>query len=256
MKIGIIGGGAMGSGLALGLARSGKTGGEEIMVSNPHIEKIAKLEDLGIRITTSNREAAKNADLIVLAVKPWIVERVVKEIADETDREGTEFCSLAAGISGDELQSMFPSGTPRHLTLAMPNTAMAVGESMTFLVCRHGTPLHSKRIFGLVGRVMEIEERQLTGAMALASCGIAYAMRYIRAACEGGVELGLRAGEAQEIMAQTLQGAVALLRQPGAHPETEIDKVTTPGGITIRGLNAMEEAGFTAAVIAGLRASK
>ncbi|WP_303037550.1 pyrroline-5-carboxylate reductase dimerization domain-containing protein, partial [uncultured Duncaniella sp.] len=92
-------------------------------------------------------------------------------------------------------------------------------------------------------------------ATSIASCGIAYALRYIRAAMEGSVELGIRAPLAQEMIVQTLIGAASLLQEPGTHPETEIDKVTTPGGLTIRGLNAMEHSGFTSAVINGLKAS-
>ncbi|MBQ5722120.1 MAG: pyrroline-5-carboxylate reductase, partial [Bacteroidaceae bacterium] len=97
---------------------------------------------------------------------------------------------------------------------------------------------------------------QMNAGMALASCGIAYAMRYIRAATEGGVELGMYAHEAQQIVAQTLKGAVSLLEANHSHPEAEIDKVTTPGGITIKGLNAMERNGFSNSVIEGLKASK
>jgi pyrroline-5-carboxylate reductase len=95
----------------------------------------------------------------------------------------------------------------------------------------------------------------MPAATSLASCGIAYAFRYIRAAMEGGVELGIRADEAKSIVMQTLRGAVDVLEASGAHPEAEIDRVTTPGGLTIRGLNAMEAAGFTHSVIEGLRAS-
>ena len=95
----------------------------------------------------------------------------------------------------------------------------------------------------------------MNAGMVLASCGIANALRYVRAATEGGVQLGFRAGEAQHIVAQTLRGAASLLDADGAHAETEIDKVTTPGGLTIRGLNAMEQAGFSNAVIRGLLAA-
>ena len=111
-------------------------------------------------------------------------------------------------------------------------------------------------IFSRMGKVMVVEERLMGAGTALASCGIAYVMRYVRAATEGGVELGMYARDAQRIVEQTLQGAVALLRANQSHPEQEIDKVTTPGGITIRGLNAMEQAGFTNSVIQGLKASK
>ncbi|MDE7407422.1 MAG: pyrroline-5-carboxylate reductase, partial [Muribaculaceae bacterium] len=137
----------------------------------------------------------------------------------------------------------------------MPNTAMVLRQSMTFIVEANGTAVEATRLFSHLGSVFTIPERLLPGATALASCGIAYAMRYVRAATEGGVELGFKASEAQAIIAQTLKGAVALLGVEGAHPETEIDKVTTPGGLTIRGLNAMEHNGFTSAVIAGLKAS-
>lgn len=245
----------MGGALAQGLIESGEIKAEEITISNPHIEKIEKFREAGCSVTTSNLEAAAGADIIVLAVKPWLVKEVIQEIDESIDPSKTEFCSLAAGITPDELRGMFEVNTPEHLSQAMPNTAMAVRESMTFIVNISGNPKLALKLFSQVGKAMEIELRQLPGAMALASCGIAYAMRYVRAACEGGVELGIRASQGQEIIAQTLAGTVALLRQPGSHPETEIDKVTTPGGITIRGLNAMEDAGFTAAVIAGLRAS-
>jgi pyrroline-5-carboxylate reductase len=106
-----------------------------------------------------------------------------------------------------------------------------------------------------LGDAMLVEERLMNAGMVLASCGIAYALRYIRAASEGGVQLGFRAAEAQHIVAQTLRGAASLLERPNAHPEAEIDRVTTPGGLTIRGLNAMEQAGFTNAVIRGLLAA-
>jgi pyrroline-5-carboxylate reductase len=113
-----------------------------------------------------------------------------------------------------------------------------------------------KTVFDAMGQSAVIEERQMTAATALCSCGIAFAMRYVRAATEGGVELGIYAHQAKDYVLQTLRGAVELLEATGNHPEAEIDRVTTPGGITIRGLNAMEAHGFTNAVIQGLKASK
>ena len=127
---------------------------------------------------------------------------------------------------------------------------------MTFIVDVEGTAPLANEIFARTGSVMTIEECLLPAATALASCGIAYAMRYVRASVEGGVELGFRAADAQRIVVATLRGAAALLDRPGTHAEAEIDKVTTPGGLTIRGLNAMEAAGFTPAVLAALRASR
>jgi pyrroline-5-carboxylate reductase len=144
------------------------------------------------------------------------------------------------------------------LCRVMPNTAIALGSSMTFISTKYSTREKDDalvRLFSIMGKTMLIPEILMPAATSLASCGIAFAMRYVRAAMEGGVELGFRPHEAQEIVCQTLQGAIDLLSQEGAHPEAEIDKVTTPGGLTIKGLNAMEECGFTHSVQQGLRAS-
>jgi pyrroline-5-carboxylate reductase len=111
-----------------------------------------------------------------------------------------------------------------------------------------------KEMFNAMGQTLVVEERLLSAGTTLASCGLAYAMRYVRAAAEGGVELGFRPNDAKNIVLQTVKGAVELLEANGNHPEAEIDKVTTPGGVTIRGLNEMEHAGFTSAVIRGLKA--
>jgi pyrroline-5-carboxylate reductase len=140
----------------------------------------------------------------------------------------------------------------------IPNTAIATRQSMTFLASvgsNAETDGMLMDIFRELGDAMLVEERLMNAGMVLASCGIANALRYIRAASEGGVQMGFRPGEAQRIVAQTLRGAASLLDAEGSHPETEIDKVTTPGGLTIRGLNAMEQAGFTHAVIQGLLAA-
>ena len=109
-------------------------------------------------------------------------------------------------------------------------------------------------VFNDLGKALFVEERLLGMGTAMAGCGIAYAMRYVRAAMEGGVELGFKADLSRDIVLQTVKGAVALLEATGHHPEAEIDKVTTPGGLTIKGLNEMEHAGFTSAVVRGLKA--
>lgn len=245
----------MGGALAKGLLINNSINPASITVSNPHIEKIAFLSEKGVNITDSNIEALKDAHLLVVAVKPWKVEEVVKELLPHID-ENVEISLIVAGVPGTDLMDMFGERSPRNICISMPNTAMGCGKSMTFLVKLKGDCKKSEELFSQVGAVKVIEERLLPAATALASCGIAYAMRYVRAATEGGVELGFRASEAQDIVAQTLAGAVTLLLKEGAHPEAEIDKVTTPGGITIRGLNAMEKAGFSSAVIQGLIASR
>lgn len=254
MKISVIGVGAMGAGLISGLLESGEFAPENIIGSTPHPEKQSGLISRGVKIINDNIGAVSDSDLIVLAVKPWILTDVVSEIAPHING-GQEVTAIVAGISSEELAGMFGNHCPDNLSISMPNTALSVMESMTFLVDVRGNSALAETVFSKLGKVMAIPERLFPAATALASCGIAFAMRYVRAACEGGVELGFRAREAQEIMTQVLKGVATLLEQDGSHPETEIDKVTTPGGITIRGLNAMERYGFTTAVIEGHKAT-
>lgn len=254
MKISIIGGGEMGRALAQGLLLNGKIPANDITISNPHKDKLIDLINEGVKYTSSNTEAVANADIVVIAVKPWMLKEVVWEISPIV-KPSQEVCCIVGGVKGEDIIDMFGDRQPEALSIAMPNTAMRLGKSMTFIIKLEGHPEKALTIFNLTGTAKVIEEKLLPAATALASCGIAYAMRYIRAACEGGVELGFRASEAQEIVTKTIEGAAALLNCPGSHPETEIDKVTTPGGLTIKGLNAMEREGFTNAVIEGLKAS-
>ena len=128
------------------------------------------------------------------------------------------------------------------------------GEILTPIFMPVGTAATVKGIFDEMGSTLITDFQHLAAGTTLASCGIAYAMRYIRAASEGGVELGFKADVAKDIVMQTVLGAVKLLQASGMHPEQAIDLVTTPGGVTIKGLNEMEHAGFTSAVIRGLKA--
>ena len=253
MKITIIGAGNMGGAIADALMQ---TGGHHITVSNRSEGKLARFAAAGASVTTDNCVAAKDADLIILAVKPWLVEDVLAELKANIPLAGKTLVSVAAATRGEQLCQWAGEG-PQILT-AIPNTAIANLASMTFLVpvrAEAETTTAVKELFDTMGQTLVTDEAHLPAATALASCGIAYALRYVRAATEGGVQLGFRAAETQDIVAQTLRGAVSLLEKEGAHAEEEIDKVTTPGGLTIRGLNAMEEAGFTNAVIQGLCAS-
>lgn len=259
MKISIIGAGAMGGAMATGLLASDSD--YEITISNPSETPLRRLESLGVKVTHDNVECIRDAEIIVLAVKPWIVGTVIDEIKPFIDYERQTLVVIAASVSSRELVDMLSvNGAMPPVFLAMPNTAMSVSRSMTFLVavserCSPHITDTVNSIFDRLGSSMLIDEAHLPAATALASCGIAFAMRYVRAAVEGGVELGFKARQAQEIVVKTLEGTCALLNIQGAHPESEIDKVTTPGGITIKGLNEMEEAGFSAAVIRGLRAT-
>ena len=227
---------------------------EQLIVSNPSSGKLQRFADAGARTTTDNREAVAEADMVVLAVKPWLVEVVLREIRDLLTEDKT-LVSVAASVSGEQLQQW--SGGDCKVFIAIPNIAIAQRQSMTFIAPVDGLEEDVAKVadfFGKMGENCICDETHLQAGMALASCGIAYAFRYIRAASEGGVELGFKARQSQEIVMQTLKGAVALLEAEGLHPEEAIDRVTTPGGLTIKGLNEMEHAGFTSSVIRGLKA--
>ena len=262
MKIAIIGAGNMGGAVARGLAQGSRIATSDIYVSNPSTAKLEALksEFPEINITTDNCVAAAAADIVVLAVKPWKVEEVISEIKPNLDYSRQAVASVVGGLGVAQLSEWLDKGDGLlpATYLIMPNTAIATMSSMTFIVSERSTAEQDNyliEVFDELGKAMLIEESVMPAATSLASCGIAYALRYIRAAMEGGVELGLRADDAKNIVMQTLRGAVDVLAANNSHPEGEIDRVTTPGGLTIKGLNAMEAAGFTHSVIEGLRAS-
>lgn len=259
MKIAIIGAGAMGGAMADGFIKSGAVKPADISVANPTAQKLEHFALQGASVTTDNKTAADGADIVVIAVKPWLVEQVVNELKPVLNYTRQTVITVAAGISGSQFTAWLKKDDAVPQTfIVIPNTAIAVLASMTFIVpvnATADTTATIKALFDSVGQAMVTDERHLGAGMTLASCGIAYAMRYVRAAAEGGVELGFKANMAKDIVLQTMKGAVELLQANGNHPEAEIDKVCTPGGLTIRGLNEMEHAGFTSAVIRGLKAA-
>lgn len=187
------------------------------------------------------------------------MEEVITDLREHIDPSKQVFVSVAAGITLEELSCWISPSNPSYATVfrAIPNTAAAVLESMTFIASANADEDQKKLvcdIFDETGTTMYVEERLIPARTALASCGIAFAVRYIRAASEGGVEIGFRPEEARKIVEYTVKGAAELLLASGNNPEVEIDKVTTAGGITIKGLNEMEHEGFTSAVIKGLKA--
>ena len=262
MKIAIIGAGNMGGAVARGLAQGSVVKRSDIYVSNPSTPKLEALKSdyPEINVTTNNREVAAAADIIILAVKPWKVEEVLREITPHVDYARQAVASMVGGLGIAQLSEWLDKGDGvlPATYLIIPNTAIATMSSMTFIASARSTAeqdAHLLKIFNELGEAMLVEESLIPAGTSLASCGIAYALRYIRAAMEGGVELGFRADDAKRIVMQTLRGAADILAANGSHPESEIDRVTTPGGLTIKGLNAMEAAGFTTSVIEGLKAS-
>lgn len=259
MKIGIIGAGNMGGAIARGLACSALD--INVGVADLSTEKLSALQEEFpvVAASVDNRDVVKDADVVLLAVKPWLVEPVLKGIAPVADFSKSIILSIAAGITIEAIRDWLPAGSDAVIFRAIPNTAIAIHQSMTFISHSSNATADQietiKSVFGALGKAAVIEERLMGAATALCSCGIAYAMRYVRAATEGGVELGIYPEQSKEYVLQTLRGAVELLEATGNNPEVEIDKVTTPGGITIKGLNAMEAHGFTNAVIQGIKSS-
>lgn len=267
MKITIIGAGNIGGAIACGLAKGNMFKALDITCTAQSQATLDKLHAINpdFVLSLNNQQSVKNADIIIIAVKPWRVEEIIDQIKGELNYDKQIIVSVAAGISFDQLNTFLTKNisfddwvTPTIFRI-MPNTAIEVLSSMTFVSARNASQEQSDliiRIFNELGNAMLVEERLMGAGTALASSGIAFALRYIRAAIEGGVELGFYPKQAQEIVVHTVKGATDLLLANKSNPETEIDKVTTPGGITIKGLNEMELSGFTSSVIRGLKASK
>ena len=249
MKIAVIGAGAMGGATVEGLIKGKQFKNADIIVSDPSQAVVEKFAKTGVNVTTDNKLAADTADIVCVVVKPWLVERVLKDIKPELNAKKQLLIVIAAGVSSTSIKEWLGDNCP-PLFLVIPNIAIAEMASMTFIVPVGASGKETQTvtdIFNEMGNTLITDEQHL-------SCGIAYAMRYIRAASEGGVELGFKADDAKKIVMQTIKGAVELLEVSGMHPEAAIDLVTTPGGVTIKGLNEMEHAGFTSAVIRGLKA--
>lgn len=266
MKITIIGAGNIGGAIARGLAQGSLFKASDITCTAQSEETLQKMKAANpdFILTHDNVAAAKGADLILIAVKPWRVETIIEEIKPALDFNRQMIVSVAAGITFEQLNTFLTKNDYDCMAMPaifriMPNTAIEVMSSMTFVAARNASAEQTDlilRVFNELGNAMLIEERLMAAGTALASSGIAFALRYIRAAIEGGVELGFYPRQAQEIVVHTVKGAVDLLLENKSNPEMEIDKVTTPGGITIKGLNEMELSGFTSSVIRGLKASK
>ena len=263
MRITIIGGGNMGGAMAKGMAAGKIVDAANIRVTAKSEQTCRKISgyDPRMQTGTDNRTAVEGADLIILAIKPWLLEDVVNEIKDKLDYSRQAIASVVAGVNFEKLHQMLDNGSGIRPVLfrIIPNTAISIGESVTFIAADGaGQPQIDtlKSIFDELGLTMIISEAMMPAATSLASCGIAFALRYINDSMQGGIESGFTPQDARQIVMQTVRGALEMLAHNETMPQTEIDKVTTPGGITLKGLAAMEKAGFTEAVKAGLTKSR
>lgn len=247
MNITVIGAGNMGGALVKGWVKAARRGDADLTITiTAHTQKTLDAytsQYPELQATLDNNAAVSNADIVVLAVKPWLIDGVVSEIADQL--QDKLVVSVAANARNNAIN-----------VYAMPNIAAEFGASMTFVEQSDDAIAvdRTAALFALVGKVQVVDQQRMAAGMMMAGCGIAYVMRMIRAMMEGGVEMGFYPRQAQEIAMQTMQGAVSLLEETGLHPEAAIDKVTTPGGVTIKGLNELDHAGFNSAVIRCLKA--
>ncbi|MDR0989229.1 MAG: pyrroline-5-carboxylate reductase [Prevotellaceae bacterium] len=256
-KITIIGAGNMGGSIARGLAKGGIIAPADMVVTDPSEEKLTalKLEFPDMRISHNNSEAVEKADYVLLAVKPWLVKPVLGEL---TLHARQVIISVAAGISFEELAHYLPDPQMTLFRL-IPNTAISTMQSMTLIASRNASYNQEQfmlRLFNTMGLAMLIPEEKAAACTALTSCGIAYVLKDIQAAMQAGIEMGIYPQEAMRMVAQSVKGAAELILTGDTHPALEIDKVCTPGGITIKGLNQLEQEGFTAAIIQAMKASR
>lgn len=252
-QIAIIGGGNLGSAIAEGLINSGFVLPQQLTVTKRNLETVQHLAAKGVTISNDNLSAVSNAQWIILAIKPFQIKEVLQQIQPVLNKDQHAIVSVVTGVWIKDIQEIIGDTFP--LFRAMPNTAIAIQESMTCICASNATEAQNAFVseaFNQLGKSVFIEEKLMDAATVLGACGTAYAMRYIRANIQGGIEIGFSAKVASLIAAQTVKGAAELLLQKNTHPEQEIDKVTTPKGCTIAGLNEMEHQGFSSSLIKGI----
>ena len=255
MKIAIIGGGNLGTAIAEGLLKSKFCKPADITITKRNTATLKALQDNGVNVTDKNNDAVRKSELVILAVKPFQVTEVLNSFKKELNSKHV-LVSVVSGVMIKDIEEIIKKKLP--VFRAMPNTAIAIQESMTCISFTNAAEVQIsfvKKLFSNLGKVTVIDEKLMDAATVLGACGTAYAMRYIRANIQGGIEIGFDAKTANLIAAQTVKGAAELLLQKGTHPEQEIDKVTTPKGCTIAGLNEMEHQGFSSSLIKGIATS-
>ncbi|BBM84177.1 pyrroline-5-carboxylate reductase [Candidatus Uabimicrobium amorphum] len=254
-KIAVIGTGNLGNAIVEGMIESQKFSADNIIATRRQTHLIDSLQQKGVHTTSDNCQAVRESHIVILAVQPKQLEQILHEIADDL-HEDHIIVSVITGVAIEQIGRLLSK--PIAIVRAMPNTAIAIKQSMTCIAHRNVSPdslSEVQSIFDTLGKTLIIDEELMAAATVLGACGIAFFMRFIRAASQGGIEVGFHAEEAQLIAAQTAKGAASLLLAHHTHPEQEIDKVTTPQGCTIAGLNEMEHNGLSSALIKGVKAS-
>lgn len=252
----IIGTGNIGRAMATGLVAAKRYKAAEIVLTRRKVDRLQDLAAQGFQTQSDNRDAVRRADVVIVAVEPTQLDGVLSEIAPDLDAGRHLLVSVVSGASITDMLGQLEGELP--VVRAMPNTGIALASSMTCLATNSDSDEVKKRvaeIFDAVGITMFIDEEQMVPATALCACGIAFFLRAVRAAAQGGIEIGFHPTEALRMAAQTALGAASLVLEKDRHPESEIDNVTTPRGCTIAGLNEMEHQGFSSAMIKGITTS-
>lgn len=256
VKIAIIGCGNLGTSIANGLLMRTDFDPKNLTLTKRNTFSLTEFEAQGVQVHSDNTLAAKDADLILLGVKPYNVVHILKEIQPVLDSKKQTIISLATGIT---LKEMYGVLNPETVTFrAMPNIAADIQESVTCICHEQAAPAQVelvKELFDSIGFTISIDEHLMEAATVLGACGIAYVLRFMRAMIQGGIQIGFDSVTASKIVNQTVKGAAELMIQKNIHPEAAIDKVTTPKGCTIVGLNEMEHQGFSSAMVRGVIAS-
>ncbi|APQ16931.1 pyrroline-5-carboxylate reductase [Maribacter hydrothermalis] len=254
MKIAIIGAGNLGLSIANGILKS--NGSTTMYLTKRNTKSILDFEKHNkVTVTNDNRLAIQNSDILIFAVQPVHFAAILESVKDLLN-ENHVIISTITGFGIDKIESVI--GKDNYIIRSMPNTAISVGKSMTCICSNEKGKKRielAKAIFNRMGHSMEIPEGQMQAATVICASGVAFWMRLIRATTQGAIQLGFDAQEAQELAMHTCSGAASLLIESGNHPEEEIDRVTTPMGCTITGLNEMEHQGLSSSLIRGIVAS-
>ena len=251
MKIAIIGTGNLGHAIAKGLITNNAI--TSLYLTKRNLKDITAFDGYkDVIITSDNALAVQNSDILIFAVQPRHFEDILQEIKPLLT-ENHVLISTITGYSIAKMEAVV--GQNQFVIRAMPNTAIAVGKSMTCICSNEQGKKRVKiaeAIFNRLGTTIAIPETQMQAATVVCASGIAFWMRLIRATTQAAIQLGFDAKEAQELAMHTCEGAASLLITTGNHPEQEIDRVTTPKGCTIEGLNEMEHKGLSSSLIQGM----
>lgn len=253
MKVGFIGLGSMARAILDGFIKCGAVKGSEVYASAGNYEKLKKnCEKYGCNVCSTNAEVVKESELIVIALKPDKIAEIMPPLA--ADIKGKIVVSIAAGYTFDKYKDIL--GTEAHYICTIPNTPVSIGEGITICESRHS--LDEKEyvkfydLFSSIGLVQPVETELVGVAGTVAGCSPAFASMFLEALGDAGVKYGLPRNTAYELAAQMMCGTGKLYMSTKQHPGAMKDAVCSPGGTTIRGVAALEKAGFRDAVISAI----